>query len=104
MSDECASAPRKEIKHHQCKLQQVMTIMSASGAFALVDRKKNTTSTSLQCQDHLGHKYRNGMQQLQPNADRSRDHLNADLALVLPAVWLLHPASVFVARGIVACS
>ena len=38
----CASAPRK---HHQRKLQQVMTTMSANGVLVLVDGRKNTSSS-----------------------------------------------------------
>ena len=54
----------------QCKLQLVMTTMSASEVFLLVDGRKTPPAPVAQCQDHLGHKYRSGMQQ--PNAGSTR--------------------------------
>ena len=54
----------------QCMLQWVMTTISASGVFALVDERKTPPAQVAQCQDHLGHEYRIGMQQ--PNAGSTR--------------------------------
>ena len=44
----------------------VMTTMTASGVFSLVGGRKTPPVQVAQCQHHLGHKYRSGMQQ--PNA------------------------------------
>ena len=73
-------------KHHQCKLQWTMTTMSAGRVSAPVDGRKTPPAQVAQCQDHLaldtsiGKGCSNQMQLAQGN------HLNSDLALVLPAI------------------
>ena len=61
---------------HQCKLQRVMTTMNASGVFVLVDGRKTPPAQVAQCQDHLGHKYRNKMQQPNAGSTRARSELS----------------------------
>ena len=49
-----------------------------------------------QCQDHLGHKYRSGMQQ--PNADSTRARSALRWCPCASCIWLLHPAPILVPK------
>ena len=49
-----------------------------------------------QCQDHLGHKYRSGMQQ--PNAGSTRARSALRWCRCASCIWLLHPAPILVPK------
>ena len=49
-----------------------------------------------QCQDHLGHKYRSGMQQ--PNAGSTRARSALRWCPCASCIWLLHPAPILVPK------
>ena len=79
--------------------------MTASGVFLLVGGRKNTTSAKptktppaqvAQCQGHLGHKYRSGMQQ--PNAVCTRAPPQSKSCPRTTSIWLLHPAPMLVPK------
>ena len=48
------------------------------------------------CQDHLGHKYRSGMQQ--PNAGSTRARSALRWCPCASCIWLLHPAPILVPK------
>ena len=50
----------------------------------------------MQCQDHLGHKYRSGMQQ--PNASSTRARSALRWCPCASCIWLLHPAPILVPK------
>ena len=78
------------------KLQWMMTTMSASAVFSLVDGRKTPPAQVRQCQDHLGHKYRSGMQQ--PNAGSTRARSALRWSSCASCIWLLHPAPILVPK------
>ena len=49
-----------------------------------------------QCQDHLGHKYRSGMQQTNAGSTRARSVLG--WCPCASCIWLLHPAPILVPK------
>ena len=49
-----------------------------------------------QCQDHLGHEYRSGMQQ--PNAGSTRARSPLRWCPCASCIWLLHPAPILVPK------
>ena len=71
----------------QCKLQCVPT--------RLVEGKTPPAQVA-QCQDHLGHKYRSGMQQ--PNAGSTRARSALRWCPCASCIWLLHPAPILVPK------
>ena len=61
------------------------------------DGRKNTTMPVqvAQCQDHLGHMYRSGMQ---PNAGSTRARSALRWCPCASCIWLLHPAAILVPK------
>ena len=84
----CASAQGKTPP-----AQVAMAIMSASGAFALVDGRKNTTSASCTVsRPSWAQVYRSGMQQ--PNAGSTRAPPQCKSCPCATCIWLLHLAPI----------
>ena len=79
----------------QCKLQFVHIRLCAL-VNVLVLQGKTPPVQVAQCQDHLGHKYRSGMQQ--PNAGSTRARSALRWCPCASCIWLLHPAPILVPK------
>ena len=90
-------------KYHQRMLQWVMTSMSASGVINLrrLMEEKTPPAQVAQCQDHLEHKYRSGMQQL--NAGNTRTRCALGWCPCASCIWLLHLTPILVPKMVDRC-